>query len=158
MMVAAIAASAQARLPTQVQDLDWLSGRWQQERREEPGVVAWTVETWAAPKGGVMLGTSLSGRRVENSPSRLTSDRAQSFEFMRIAAGPESTLHFYASPNGATAVAFRLVEASAAHAVFQNPDNDYPQRIVYRRTGNRLDATISLLDGTRAVSWAYRRR
>jgi hypothetical protein len=43
-------------------------------------------------------------------------------------------------------------------AVFENPHHDFPQRIVYRREGKALIATVSLNDGSNAMSWRYRRR
>jgi hypothetical protein len=45
-----------------------------------------------------------------------------------------------------------------AEAVFENARHDFPQRIVYRREGKRLVATVSLKDGSNAMSWRYRRR
>lgn len=124
-------------------DLAWLAGDW---AVEEAG--RWTEERWAGPRGGVMLGTSLSGR----------GDRATGFEFMRIAAGADGALAFWGSPGGSPAVPFRLVRASGTEAVFENPAHDYPQRIVYRREGDLLTATISAIDGTGARSWRYARR
>jgi hypothetical protein len=42
--------------------------------------------------------------------------------------------------------------------VFENPENDYPQRIVYKRRGDTLTGTISDLKGGNAYSWTFRRR
>ncbi len=53
---------------------------------------------------------------------------------------------------------FRLVESGAGRAAFENADHDYPQRIAYVRDGDTLTATISLVDGSKARSWVYRRR
>ena len=40
---------------------------------------------------------------------------------------------------------------------FTNPAHDYPQRISYRRDGEELVAEVSLLDGSEANRWRYRR-
>ena len=48
-----VAASPAAR----VDDLGWLAGDWVREEGER-----WTEESWTAPRGGVMLGVSRSGR------------------------------------------------------------------------------------------------
>jgi hypothetical protein len=53
-----------------VEDLAWISGAWVAE-----GADGWTEEQWTAPHGGILLGTSRSGR----------TERVSGFEFMRIA-------------------------------------------------------------------------
>jgi hypothetical protein len=42
--------------------------------------------------------------------------------------------------------------------VFENPGHDFPQRLIYRRDGDRLTARIEGQAGgrTRTVEWAYR--
>jgi hypothetical protein len=65
-------------------------------------------------------------------------------------------------PGGAAPVEFRMVEQIALDdptqiAVFENSSHDYPQRILYRREGNRLTATISYIDGGDPYTYAYRR-
>jgi hypothetical protein len=127
-----------------VADLGWLSGRWAEKRGE-----SWAEETWSRPRGGVMLGTSLVGK----------GGRAAMFEFMRIAEGDApGEIRFWASPGGKASVAFRMVERGRQEVVFENPKNDYPTRIRYRREGSVLSATISGPDGANAQSWRFRRR
>ena len=94
-----------------------------------------------------MLGTSLSGQ----------GERAKTFEYMRIAPDQSGTLHFYGSPGGEPAVAFRLESAAADTIAFANPAHDYPTRIAYRREGERLVATISGPGGANPQTWNYRR-
>jgi len=122
--------------------LAWMSGRWVEEKDGR-----WTEENWSAPRGGVMLGTGLSG----------TGGTADDYEFMRIAAGPNG-LAFWGSPKGKPAVAFRLVSAERNAVVFENPKHDYPTRIAYRLDGAILTATISGPGGSRPMRWRYRRR
>ena len=49
------------------------------------------------------------------------------------------------------------IEGGPARAVFENPDNDFPQRIIYERTGDTLHARIEgTVEGTaRSVSWTW---
>jgi hypothetical protein len=124
-------------------DLAWLAGTW---LAEEAGG-AWTEENWSAPRGGVMLGTSLAGKGGE----------AGWFEFMRIAAGENKRLAFHAAPGGAPASAFPLVRLDGKEAVFENPAHDYPTCIVYRREGEMLHATISGAGGAKPRSWRFRK-
>ena len=107
----ALAGTAAAAPPVRVSQLGWMAGDWVEEKQG-----AWTEERWAAPRAGVMLGTTLSGK----------GDRATEFEFTRISADPSGAVDHWASPDGGTAVPFRLVSASADAVVFENPKHDYP--------------------------------
>jgi hypothetical protein len=127
----------------QADNLAWLAGTWVADEGEG----RWTEERWSAPRGGVMLGTSLSGQ----------GKAASWFEFMRIAPAEGGRVAFHASPGGAPASAFPLVETGKRKAVFENPAHDYPTRIEYRREGNLLSATISGPGGAKARTWRYRK-
>jgi len=143
-MAAALAALLIAASPAAtVADLAWLAGDWVSEADGR-----WTEESWTAPRGGVMLGHSRSGR----------GDSLREFEFIRIAAGDDGALAYIAMPQGGAPVAFRLVRHDKASATFENAAHDYPQRIAYARSGDTLTATISAIDGSKARSWTYRRR
>ena len=126
-----------------VSSLTWMSGSWVTETKGN-----WTEERWAPPRAGVLLGTSLSGR----------GSRAESFDFLRIAGDVDGKISFWGSPQGATPVPFALVRASRSELVFENPRHDFPTRIIYRRDGNVLTATIFGPGGIDAQSWRYRRR
>lgn len=161
MMIGPLAILTAAVSTAQAQDvsaLAWLSGEWEAVTQDGPHVLAWTVEQWARPRGGVMLGTNLSGRRISDSFSTRPSEQARAFEFMRIARGSDGRLAFHASPNGAPASAFPAVRIERMSVTFENAAHDYPQRIVYRRRGDALIATISLIDGSNPTTWTFRRR
>ena len=126
-----------------VGDLDWMAGRW-----ESRGTEGWTEEYWSAPRGGAMIGYSRTGE----------GDSMRAWEFLRLAPGEDGVPVYLASPGGRPPVPFRLVEQGEGRAVFANPSHDFPQRIVYRRDGDVMVATISASDGGNAMSWTYRRR
>ena len=142
-----LAAAAPAPAPADMDWLDWLGGHWRTPVDPVASGPAWTEEIWSSREGGMMLGISRthSGQRISG------------YEFMRIARNEDGSASFYGSPNGAPPVAFRLVRASASEAVFENPAHDFPQRIVYRLDGGELVATVSLIDGSKAASWRFRR-
>lgn len=140
MAAAAVVAGAG---PATVGDLAWMAGQWS---REEDG--RWTEESWASPRGGMMIGYSRSGR----------GDTLREFEFLRIAAEADGTPVYIAQPAGAAPVVFRLARHDRASATFENPAHDYPQRIAYVRDGDTLSATISAIDGSKPLRWTYRRR
>lgn len=140
-LLALVLATGFSQLPGTA-DLAWLSGHWVQE-----GPDGWAEETWSPPRAGVMLGTGLSGK----------GDRVRSFEFMRIADGPDGVA-FWGSPGGQAPVAFPRVEGSAQGVAFENPKHDYPTRISYRREGKSLIATTSGPGGSNPQTWRYKRR
>jgi len=129
--------------PARVDDLGWMAGDW---ARDEGG--RWTEESWTPPRGGLMLGHSRSGK----------GDVVREFEYLRVEAGANGTIAYVAQPGGRTPVAFALVGHDAASATFENAAHDYPQRIHYARDGDALTATISLIDGSKAMRWTFRRR
>jgi hypothetical protein len=136
-----LALSAQAPAP-EVEDLAWLSGAWVSRDGDK-----WTEEWWTPPRGGIMIGAGFSGR----------GDKAASFEHMRIMADEQGKIAFFGMPGGAPAIRFALVRGGKGEAVFENPAHGHPQRISYRLQGEMLVATISLLDGSKAQSWTFKR-
>jgi hypothetical protein len=126
-----------------IADLGWMSGHWTTATGDE-----WTEEYWLAPRAGLMIGLSRAGR----------GQSAADWEFLRLEADAQGVPVYWASPRGGAAVGFRLVGADESSAVFENPAHDFPQRVVYRRSGEEMTATISALDGGHAMSWTYRRR
>jgi hypothetical protein len=128
--------------PVRTAHLGFLSGHWVEE-----GPGGWTEERWSKPRGGVMLGTGLSGK----------GERATSFEFMRIADGQGGPV-FWGSPGGKPAVAFPLAGYRPNAVRFENAKHDYPTEILYRREGRVLIATTSGPGGSNPRSWRYRRR
>lgn len=139
-LLAMILSTGFSQLP-RTAHLGWLGGRWVQE-----GPDGWAEESWTLPRGGVMLGTGLTGK----------GDKARSFEFMRI-ADDANGIAFWGSPGGRTPVAFPLVEAGPKDVAFENPQHDYPTRISYRREGKALIATTSGPGGANPQRWRYRR-
>jgi Domain of unknown function (DUF6265) len=114
----------------------WMAGCWSQ-----PGLAtgsAGSAEQWMAPAGGLMLGmarTLKNGRVIE-------------FEFMQIRADAEGRLSFIAQPQGRPPTEFKLLrqtDGEGAQAVFENPAHDFPQRIIYRRTGP--DGLVARIEG-----------
>lgn len=111
-----------------VEQLAWLAGCWQAESGE-PG----SVEHWLPPAGGTMLGVSRTVRQ----------GRTVAFEFMQLRRQPDGVLALIPQPSGQPPTIFRLSSLGAAEVVFENPQHDFPQRIVYARPDDtRLLARI----------------
>lgn len=121
----------------------WLRGHWVHEDKSR---ASWTEESWLS-RGGMLVGIGMSG----------SGEVTKSFEYMRIETDGEGKTTFWASPQGGQAVPFCMVSLTAAEVVFENPANDFPTRIRYRRSGDQLVATISGPRGANAQTWRYRR-
>jgi hypothetical protein len=107
-----------------VNALAWMAGTW--TGTDANGVEM--EETWSPPKGGMMLGTH---RDVAN-------DKVVEFEDLRIDTAGE-TATYWASPMGAPPVPFRIKELGPGYrVVFENPEHDFPQRILYWITPDGL--------------------
>lgn len=128
-------------------DLSWLAGHWVEESWDGDPAARRGEEHWLAPTANLMLGINRT----------LEGDRTRAFEYLRIEITPDGA-RYLASPGGRPATAFALIESGPRHAVFENPDHDFPQRIRYRRVGDRLEASIEgTVDGEkRSMSWGWR--
>lgn len=129
--------------------LGFMVGCWQSKPDADGRV---NKEVWSAPQGGIMFGwaTATQGGQLA------------SFEQSRIdLRGARAT--YTASPEGQRPVVFTEAAPDPAALAppnsvrFENAEHDYPQRIFYRANGSDLTATISRLDGSRPVEYAWSR-
>ena len=122
-----------------IADLSWLAGHWYGQLR-----AVRMEELWLPPDAGLMLGIH---REVQP-------DGDSFFEFLRISS-EEGNLVYYASPEGKEAVPFPLKELSEEWVVFENLENEFPQRIIYLREGKQLHARIEGERGGRMESQSW---
>ncbi|UZK68006.1 DUF6265 family protein [Sphingomonas sp. M1-B02] len=118
----------------------WLVGEWCEQTER-----ARSCETWRA------VGSAMTG-----SSEVVRADGESSGEQMRIGTVRGKTV-FTATPDGDPPADFVLVRHGPGEMLFENAANEYPQRIRYWREGALLKAEISMLDGSRRLSWTYRR-
>ncbi|HTK69638.1 MAG TPA: DUF6265 family protein [Candidatus Eisenbacteria bacterium] len=131
-----------------LEDLSWLAGDWETANAAE----RWTDEHWTTPAGGVMLGMS---RTVK-------AGALSEFEYLRIVQKGDD-LVYIAQPGGrAPGTEFKMTSLSDGAAgyhrvVFENPEHDFPKRILYvRRSDGTLVATVDAGEGEKAVTYEYR--
>ena len=143
MLVAAFPAFAQSPSLPRVAGLDWMTGSWSQARKE--GNVH---ESWVGPANGVMVAANLT----------LLPQGKHMYEFLRIADTDEGVSYF-ASPRGRAPTEFKLKEMGSQRVVFENPEKDFPRRILYWREGEFLKARIEGARGDKALSeeWLFAR-
>ena len=137
-LIAAAAAADAPAMPA------FMTGCWE---LATAGDASWTQECWMEPRAGLMLGAAREGSK----------EALKSWEQMRIELAPGGKLTFFGSPHGQPPIAFEARTISNTAVEFTNAAHDYPQRIRYELKDGKLNAEISLLDGTKAVQWSYGR-
>ena len=108
-------------------DLSWFAGHWCGESQGR------TIdEVWLPEAGGQLLGMArtLHGAKVE------------SFEFLRIVV-EGGAASFHAQPNGVPPTVFAMEDRGEGWIRFANEAHDFPNRVEYRREGDRLHAWIA---------------
>jgi hypothetical protein len=116
--------------PSSAADLAWLTGCWELTRNGRH-----IVEQWTAPEGGTLIGVSRT----------VAAGKTTEYEFVLIREGTNG-LEYVAKPSGQSEATFTVVRAMADEVVFENREHDFPNRIIYKRDGDRLVAAI---EGTR---------
>ena len=96
-----------------------------------------------------MLGTSRTSRN----------DSIVEYEQVRIetCAG---RVYYVASPSRQATTEFTATSLLDSIAVFENPEHDFPKKVIYRRLGS--DSIVASIEGprggqTRTISFPYRR-
>ena len=107
--------------------LSWLSGCWQSTSKKVS-----TVERWTQPNGQMMLGVS---QTVKN-------DKTTFYEFMRIIENEKDIFLIVNSPENKDEVSFKLIKTSDKEVIFENPEHDFPNRIIYKRDKDSLKGRI----------------
>lgn len=130
-VIAALAREPLAKLP-------WLVGAWQSEA---DGMT--TTERWCPGEDGTLFGyntTEQGGKRV-------------AFEWLTIALQPNGIVYL-AQPEGRTpATPFAFVDGEGAR--FENPSNEFPQRLQYTPETDALQVVVSA--GEQKLEWTWRR-
>lgn len=106
--------------------LGWMSGCW-----AASGGETGSGEQWMAPAGGTLIGMS---RTVKNG-------KTVAWEAVQI-RDVDGKLAYVAKPHNQPEAAFKLASLDGQHVVFENPQHDFPQRIIYKRDGDRLLARV----------------
>lgn len=109
---------AQEKSKVTIDDLGWIAGCWENKGKTEG---SYTMEHWTKPVG-MMLAVS---RTVKNG-------RVGFFEYLRIIE-KDSDIFYVAKPaNAEKETSFKLTSLENKNAIFENPEHDFPQRIVYK--------------------------
>src|SRR5687767_10746725 len=139
----ALTIKASTQTPT-LADISWMAGDWQ----TAPGGKRQVDEHWTQVAGASMLGMSRT----------VAGDKTVEFEYLRIEQRADG-IYYVAHPKArCPGTDFKLTRASATEAVFENPQHDFPKRIIYRKTGDDgLTATVDAGEGSKAMSFVFQR-
>lgn len=153
LLLAGTALPCHAQSPTDaptpgLEALAFMTGCWEEAATDGGPDETVIEERYGPPSDNVMLGTTRF----------LRGTRTVQFELTVITAGP-SGVELLPYPGGTPAEhPFRLVEAGEGRARFEAPMHDFPKRIGYRRSGDRLTAWIDGgADDPEPISWEMRR-
>jgi hypothetical protein len=129
---------------TTLADLSWIAGAWE----TAPGAKRQSEEHWTTAAGATMMGMSRT----------VAGEKTVEFEYLRIEQRADG-IYYVAHPKArCPATDFKLTRASANEAVFENPQHDFPKRIIYRKgADDSLTASVDGGEGTKSISYAYRR-
>lgn len=119
--VALLSASAHAQAPAAqptLQDFAWLAGHWRIEQADRQ-----VDEQWMAPAGGLMMGMART----------LQAGKVREYEFTLLRQERNGDIFYIASPSKQSETSFKLTSLSGGEAVFENPQHDFPKKIVYAR-------------------------
>lgn len=125
-----------------ISELAWIAGDWQ----TAPGGRAQIEEHWTQPAGGTMIGM---GRTIAG-------DKTVEFEYLRLEQRSDA-IYYVAHPKARSpGTDFKLTRLTAQEAVFENPQHDFPKRIIYRKNpAGSLTASIDAGEGTKSQSFSY---
>ena len=120
-------------------ELAWMNGYWTNQQNGNT-----SEELWTTFDGGMMVGLNRG----------VYANGRSSFEFLRIVES-EGKVVYLASPGGQPPTPFTLIEAKGSKAVFENMENDFPQRIIYSRQDDKLTARIEDKSGEKGMQWTW---
>ena len=125
-------------------DLGWLAGCWELTH-ETRGILV--TEMWMKPAGDAMIGV---GRTMKTG-------KLADYEFLRIVENAEGIAYISRPSANKEDTAFRLIRSGHRELVFENPAHDFPQRIIYKLDGDRLNARIEATRAgtTRGIDFPY---
>lgn len=104
-----------------IEKLAWLSGSWQVQ-----GGKMTVEEHWTRPSAGTMIGMART----------IAGEKTVFFEYLRIETRPDG-IFYVAHPKARhPGTDFKLVRMNESEVVFENPQHDFPKRVIYRKNAD----------------------
>ena len=138
-----VGSGAQNATTHSITELSWMSGDWQ----SASGGRAEVEEHWTTPGGATMLGMSRT----------IAGEKTVEFEYLRIEQRSDGIFYVAYPKAQCPGTDFKLTSANSTEAIFENPQHDFPKRIIYRKTDDGLTASIDGGAGTKAMAFPMKR-
>ena len=84
----------------------------------------------------------LAGNMMLGMSHTVVNGKTREFEFIRIVQEANGEIFLVAAPSGQPSARFKLMNVANNEARFENPEHDFPQRIIYQRDGDSLVGRI----------------
>jgi len=124
-----IFSTAAAQRVTKLSDLGWMSGCWELNDEKRGMLIS---EMWMKPSGNAMMGV---GRTIK-------SGKLVDFEFLRIVEDANGIAYISRPSENKEDTSFKMIRSSTGEVVFENAAHDFPQRIIYKGSGEKMTARI----------------
>jgi hypothetical protein len=124
-----ISSTAAAQTVTKLSDLGWMSGCWELNDDKRGMLIS---EMWMKPSGNAMMGV---GRTIK-------SGKLVDFEFLRIVEDANGIAYISRPSENKEDTSFKMIRSSTGEVVFENAAHDFPQRIIYKGSGEKMTARI----------------
>lgn len=139
-----VAGQGQTSATLSLSDISWITGDWQ----TPAGGRRQIEEHWTGVAGGTMMGVSRT----------IAGDKTVEFEYLRIEQRADGIFYVAHPKARCPGTDFKLTRATASEAVFENPQHDFPKRIIYRKSADdTLTASIDGGEGTKAMSFGFKK-
>ena len=127
--------------PSQNENFTWLLGDWQRTNNQAGKI---TMETWEFSEQEYRgLGVTVEGQDTVF------------FENMALTHIEDEMFLVVSTPEHGVAVHFKITAHSKSSFIAENPDNDFPKKIIYRKTNQGLLATVS--GGDQKIDFVFER-
>jgi len=103
---------------TQLNDLNWVEGTWKREGPRGP-----VFEQW----------TKVSNQTFEGVSFRISGGDTTFLEFIRLEQFGDEIFYTPKVPHNKYPVPFKLESVDERGFMFENPEHDFPQRIIYKQ-------------------------
>ena len=124
-----ISSTAAAQRVTKLSDLGWMSGCWELNDDKRGMLIS---EMWMKPSGNAMMGV---GRTIK-------SGKLVDFEFLRIVEDANGIAYISRPSENKEDTSFKMIRSSTGEVVFENAAHNFPQRIIYKGSGEKMTARI----------------
>jgi hypothetical protein len=129
-LLLAVATSANCQPKSEIKKLSWLAGEWT-STNPKPGLTAY--ETWTISQVGELGGAGVT----------MNGKDTVFIEKFRITSRDGNLYYVADVPENKARVYFLLTEITGNGFTCENPQHDFPKKIVYLKDGKHLKATIS---------------